>query len=129
MRTKKFGILLIFSLIPIVGLNSVPTVFADHGPGGLIGECDLGWIWDPNSDPPQCIDDEQCPNGIYPPVGGSNFNGVIPHCALVRMMVGGDIIPLDTTMILVSGAQHTAAWMIPVLISAIGIAIVIARKF
>jgi len=46
-----------------------------------------------------------------------------------RNAVGGDIIPLDTTMILVSGAQYTAAWMIPVIVSGIGIAIVIARKF
>ncbi len=43
--------------------------------------------------------------------------------------VGGEIIPLDSTMILVAGAQSSAAWMIPVIISAIGIGIVIARKF
>jgi len=43
--------------------------------------------------------------------------------------VGGELIPLDTTMVLVAGAQYTAAWMIPVIVSAIGIAIVIARKF
>ncbi len=43
--------------------------------------------------------------------------------------VGGELIPLDTTMILAAGAQYTAAWMIPVIISAIGIGIVIARKF
>ncbi len=43
--------------------------------------------------------------------------------------VGGDIIPLDTTMVLAAGAQYTAAWMIPVIVSAIGIVIVIARKF
>jgi len=43
--------------------------------------------------------------------------------------VGGEMIPLDTTMVLVSGAQYTAAWMIPVIVSAIGIGIVIARKF
>jgi len=46
-----------------------------------------------------------------------------------RNAVGGDIIPLDTTMVLAAGAQYTAAWMIPVLVSAIGIGIVIARKF
>ncbi len=45
------------------------------------------------------------------------------------MAVGGDIIPLDSTMVLVAGTQYTAAWMIPVLVSAIGIGIVIARKF
>ena len=43
--------------------------------------------------------------------------------------VGGEFIPLDTTMVLVVGTQYTAAWMIPVLVSAIGIGIVIARKF
>jgi len=43
--------------------------------------------------------------------------------------VGGEFIPLDTTMVLLAGTQTTAAWMIPVIVSAIGIAIVIARKF
>jgi len=43
--------------------------------------------------------------------------------------VGGELIPLDTTMVLAAGAQYTAAWMIPVIVSGIGFAIVIARKF
>ncbi len=43
--------------------------------------------------------------------------------------VGGNIIPLDSIMVLAAGAQYTAAWMIPVIVSAIGIGIVIARKF
>jgi len=43
--------------------------------------------------------------------------------------VGGDIVPLDSTMVLVAGTQTTAAWMIPVIVSGIGFAIVIARKF
>jgi len=43
--------------------------------------------------------------------------------------IGGDIVPLDSTMVLASGAQYTAAWMIPAIVSAIGIGIVIARKF
>jgi len=42
--------------------------------------------------------------------------------------IGGEIIPLDTTMILVAGTQTTAAWMIPVIVSAIGIGFVIARR-
>ena len=49
--------------------------------------------------------------------------------ALKPSAIGGDIVPLDTTMVLVAGAQSSAAWMIPVLVSAIGIGIVIARKF
>jgi len=43
--------------------------------------------------------------------------------------VGGDMIQMQTTSILAAGAQYTAAWMIPVIVSAIGIGIVIARKF
>jgi len=49
------------------------------------------------------------------------------HCLLAA--IGGDLIPLDSTMVLVAGTQYTAAWMIPAIVSAIGIAIVIARKF
>jgi len=43
--------------------------------------------------------------------------------------VGGDMIQMETTSILAAGAQNTSAWMIPVIVSGIGIAIVIARKF
>ncbi len=43
--------------------------------------------------------------------------------------VGGEFIGVDATMVLVAGLQYTAAWMIPVIVSAIGIGIVIARKF
>jgi len=43
--------------------------------------------------------------------------------------VGGEKIQMKTTSILAAGAQYTAAWMIPVIVSGIGFAIVIARKF
>jgi hypothetical protein len=43
--------------------------------------------------------------------------------------VGGEFIGIDTTAVLVAGAQNTAAWMIPVLVAAAGLGIVIARKF
>ncbi len=45
-----------------------------------------------------------------------------------RDPVGGDMIQMETTSILAAGAQYTAAWMIPVIVSGIGIAVVIARK-
>ena len=44
-------------------------------------------------------------------------------------LVGGTLVPIDSTALLLVGAQMTAAWMIPVIIAGIGIAIVIARKF
>jgi len=43
--------------------------------------------------------------------------------------IGGTLIPIDKTSLLLAGTQMTAVWMIPVIVSAIGIAIVIARKF
>jgi len=61
---------------------------------------------------------------------GNIFGTFLPLPGIVnRCPVGGELIPLDTTMVLVAGSQTTAAWMIPVLVSAIGIGIVIARKF
>ena len=47
---------------------------------------------------------------------------------LQPIVVGGMSIPIDTTALLLVGAQMNAAWMIPVIVVAIGFAIVIARK-
>lgn len=44
------------------------------------------------------------------------------------LVVGGELFPINTTTLLVAGIQTNAAWMIPVMVSAIGFAIVIARK-
>jgi len=44
-------------------------------------------------------------------------------------MVGGSGYIIDKTSLLVTGTQTAAAWMIPVIVSAIGFAIVLARKF
>ena len=43
--------------------------------------------------------------------------------------IGGIFEGVDTTSLLVTGAQANAAWMIPIIVSAIGIGIVISRKF
>jgi len=52
------------------------------------------------------------------------ITGIVNQCP-----VGGELIPLDTTSLLLAGAQMNAAWMIPVIVSGIGFAIVLARKF
>jgi len=57
-------------------------------------------------------------------LGDGTFETIPSNCP-----VGGELIPLDTTTLLLAGAQMNAAWMIPVIVSGIGIAIVIARKF
>ena len=55
---------------------------------------------------------------------GQNF--ISASCG---MAVGGEMIPLDTASLLLAGTSSVAAWMIPALISAVGIGIVLARKF
>jgi len=42
--------------------------------------------------------------------------------------IGGEIIPIDTTMLLLAGVQTSALWLIPFLVSAAGITIFFARK-
>jgi len=53
---------------------------------------------------------------------------VLDVCAQ-ECRVGGTFEGVDSTSLLVAGAQMNAAWMIPVIVSGIGFAIVIARKF
>ena len=59
----------------------------------------------------------------------TNFPIEVHEWPTVPSAVGGEFIGIDTTAVLAAGAQYTAAWMIPVIVSAIGIGIVIARKF
>ena len=44
------------------------------------------------------------------------------------IIVGGELIPIESTAVLLVGAHMTAAWLIPVVIASIGIGIVIARR-
>jgi len=111
---KKFGILLMFSVLPFVGMSFLPTAFA--GLNDLI--CPYGQ--DPTTG--QCF--------CGPANGITTTTIPIDDCVeRPQLMVSGDMIPIDTTMVLVAGTQYTAAWMIPVIVAGIGIAIVIARKF
>ncbi len=73
--------------------------------------------------PPSAIDSIGVTSGS-PPSSGSiiAIQGAPPP-------VGGTMIPIDTTALLLAGAQMNAAWMIPVIVVAIGFAIVIARKY
>ncbi len=42
--------------------------------------------------------------------------------------VGGDMIQIETTSVLAAGAQYTAAWMIPIIVSAAGIGLLIQAQ-
>ncbi len=55
------------------------------------------------------------------------INGIVTSLTLPPV-VGGELLPIDTTALLLAGAQ-TFSWMIPVILSVIGIALfVVSRK-
>ena len=71
-------------------------------------------------------------DGTYRSSGTDTFvgdfigNDIVPIASIC--LVGGNLVPIDSTALLLAGAQ-SFSWMIPVIVSAIGIGIVIARKF
>ncbi len=67
--------------------------------------------------------------GSGPSSGVVNIKGTYNPNEPNLCFVGGILIPIDTTMVLLAGSQMTASWMIPVIVAGIGFAIVIARKF
>ena len=61
-------------------------------------------------------------------MAGTNGDMLMQQIRCDVPVIGGTGFSIDTSALLLSGAQMNAAWMIPVIVSAIGIAIVIARK-
>jgi len=87
--------------------NKVGTCLARNEPAGT--SC--------NADSRECTQPDECDGSGVCVVGPS-------QCA-----VGGEIIPIGTTSLILAGTQSAFSWMIPITVSAVGIAIVIARKF
>ncbi len=102
------------------GLTSNQAYAPSHFPGGspplptTCADCDIQLAF--------CI-----ANSVLPVL---QCQGQFADCkAQLCQAVGGAMIQMETTSVLAAGAQYTAAWMIPVIVSGIGFAIVIARKF
>jgi len=116
-QTDGFEVVILFedtggpTIPPILGF--IAEFETLNGEKLFLSASGIGWESDDNGDG---SDDSQGGYSITTePTGGQP--------------VGGWIIPLDTTMILLAGSQMTAAWLIPVIVSAVGISIVLARKF
>ena len=65
-------------------------------------------------------------------VGAQNDNGGaawILFLNKISVPVGGQIIPVDSSALLLVGTYSISAWLIPAIVAAFGIGIVIARKF
>ena len=58
----------------------------------------------------------------------SNFRIDTSIDLMQNLPVGGTSIPIDTTSLLLAGAQMTAYWLIPVIVAGAGIVLVFVRK-
>jgi len=58
-----------------------------------------------------------------------NFGNTFPYQVIQSEVIGGKVIPIDTTALLLAGVQSISMWMIPVLLAGIGIGLfVVSRK-
>ena len=80
---------------------------------------------------PGCVVDADCDDGQFCTLD-SCVNQVCvfaPNPDPLCERVGGEMIPVDSTVLLLAGAQMNAVWLIPAIVAAVGIGIVLARKF
>ena len=65
---------------------------------------------------------EQCDDGNI--VDGDGCDSL---CRIVGEQIGGEIIPLETTSLILASAQ-TFSWMIPVVLSVLGIGLFVIKR-
>jgi len=117
----------------IVLANGSPTAGITDGSGGQgilpIPLVSNGWIQDTVA----CGNDGRLSitvQGFIDALTSSQQNPDASQgsCTIIGL-VGGELNPVDTSTLLLAGAQMNAAWLIPAIVAAVGIGIVIARKF
>ena len=124
------------------------TATADRTGGSLIGSFRVGIEWSKNNVPQQS-DNTQPPTSL-PYSFGNTLTDITPGTWVVcaghnedsidrihfdklvftvsPKIVGGELIPIETTSLILAGA-HSFSWMIPVVLSGIGIGLfVVSRK-
>lgn len=47
---------------------------------------------------------------------------------IMQVQAGGEMMPIDTTALLVAGTTFTASWMVPIVVSAAGIGLLIIQS-
>ena len=124
-------------------LTAVGQTFEVHAAGGDLTNETFFYLGTTSGDPPFVFTNKNVPSlhtscsqpliGETGSVGGytlkvlSQQGGSGSNCP--EDVVGGHGGPIDKTALLVTGAQLSASWMLPVLISAIGIGVfVVTRK-
>lgn len=96
-------------------LENVNILFDGRGTHGVNNELILGKVVAVSSEPM-----EECPPGT---------TGIYPDCTPIGgLPIGGELIPIDTTSLLLAGAHLTASWLIPVIVTGAGIVFVLVRR-
>jgi len=122
--------------IDSVGINT-PLIFEDITVNGIF-ESGETWhfIMDQYSGPGGLVDASKFGSvGVPSPISTATEDPVTSTGSIIALRiekggtVGGVFIGIDTTAILLAGAQMTSAWLVPIIVAAIGIGIVLARKF
>ncbi len=108
-------------------VNEVGTIdFVNFGfPVAAVGEMNPGEQDNPMSFAVRESQDNEQPFIL---TQAPNFVTIEVPCIEPDCPVGGEFLGVDSTALLVTGAQMNAAWLIPILVSAIGIGIVLSKK-
>jgi len=62
------------------------------------------------------------------PIEGVEFCSASDKFPIEGLGIGGTLIPIDSTSLLLAGTQMTASWLIPVIVAGAGIVLVVVRK-
>ncbi len=55
----------------------------------------------------------------------NEFDDTVSVITITQTLIGGELLPIETTALLLAGAYTTASWMIPVVLSAVGIGLAV----
>jgi len=75
--------------------------------------------------PPENLED------VIVEIGGEQITispGQTIHVDIPGAPIGGTFIPIEQTSLILAGAQMTASWLVPVIVSAVGIGLVLVRR-
>jgi len=109
-------------------LNPAPIALPEVGAGG--GKAD--WIIGTNVNAfDNALDDKNIMITIHMPDVSNGFEEIFLSGALYPMdftPVGGKLLPLDQTALLLAGVQSVSMWMIPVVVAGIGIGVFVIKR-
>ncbi len=127
-ESEAFGVSADGSVIVGIATNSAgdQEAFMWTSGGGMVG---LGFL-------PSAASDDSEALGVS--ADGSVIVGIATNSAgdqeafmtiLIRNIpVGGTLIPIDSTSLILAGSQMTASWLIPVLVAGAGVGLVLVSK-